>query len=183
PTTPSCARPAGWRAPTPRTCAAACPANATWPWPACRCWRPSWPRPSPRVARWPARSRPCARPARPAARLPVRRQRLERRLAAGDPLELRAADRDVALVAADLHLRPLVDHVALAVHAHGHRGLAAAVADGLDLADLVRPGQQVLAALEQFAAEIGAQAVAQHRHVQRVDHLAQLPDLVAPQEL
>src|SRR5690606_39054838 len=178
----SCARPAGWRAPTPPTCAAGCRPSATWPWPACRCWRRSWPRPSPRAARWRARSPACARTAWPARFLSAR-QRFELRLAAGDPLELRAADRHVALVAADLHLRPFAHRRALRVHAHGHRRLAAAVADGLDLADLVGPGQQVLAALEQLAAEIRAQPVAQHRHAQRGDHLAQRPDLGPAEEL
>jgi hypothetical protein len=57
------------------------------------------------------------------------------------------------------------------------------VADGLDLADRVGPGQQVLAALEQFAAEVGAQAVGQHRDRSAVDDLGELPDLALAQEL
>src|SRR5690606_7246939 len=164
----------------PRTCAAACATNATWPWPACRRWWRRWPRPSPRAARWRARSQACTRAVRPAPRSVQRQRRLQRfdrSLAAHDPLELGAADRYVALVAADFHLRPLAHRAAAGVHPHRHRGLAAAVADGLDLADLVGPGQQILAALEQLAAEIRAQPVAQHRHAQRIDHLAQLPDL------
>ena len=57
------------------------------------------------------------------------------------------------------------------------------MADGLDLLQFVGPGQQVLAAFEQLAAEIGAQAVAQHRDAQRIHHFAQLPDLRLAQEL
>ncbi len=73
--------------------------------------------------------------------------------------------------------------MAVIVDAHGHGRLAAAVADRLDLLQFVGPGQQVLAALEQFAAEVRAQPVAQHRNAQRIDHLAQLPDLRLAQEL
>src|SRR5690606_602107 len=112
-----------------------------------------------------------------------RLQRLDQAFAAHDLLELRTADRDIPLVAADLHLRAVLHGAALGVDPHVHRGLLAAVADRLDLLQLVGPGQQVLAALEQLAAEVGAQAVAQHRDAQAVDHLAQLPDLGAGQEL
>jgi len=73
--------------------------------------------------------------------------------------------------------------VAVFVHAHGHGGLLAAVADGLDLLHLVGPGQQVLAAFEQLAAEVGTQPIAEHRNAQLVDHLAELPDLAAAEEL
>src|SRR5690606_6898151 len=132
-----------------RRCSTASPG---WTWPCSR--------PSPRAARWCARSMPSAaaacrrrRLARPALQRQAFLQRLDPAFAAHDLLELGAADRDVALVAADLHLRPGLHRAALFVHAHGHRGLAAAVADGLDLVDLVRPRQQVLAALEQLAAE------------------------------
>src|SRR5690606_5717641 len=63
----------------------------------------------------PARARPWARkpapgPSEPGARLQQRHlQRFDHALAAHDLLELRAADRDVAFVAADLHLRPVLD--------------------------------------------------------------------------
>src|SRR5690606_40766331 len=45
------------------------------------------------------------------------------------------------------------------------------------------PGQQVLAALEQLAAEIRAQPVAEHGDAKRIDDLGQLPDLRLSQEL
>src|SRR5690606_35648915 len=145
-TTSNCARPAGLLAPTPRTCAAARLANATWPSPASSRWKPWWRRRSTRAARCPPRSR-ASTPTRWAARSAARRSHgLDPVLAAGDALELGAADREVALVAADFDLRPLVGRTPVFVHAHGHRGLAAAVADGLDLDQLVGPGQQVLAA-------------------------------------
>ena len=54
-------------------------------------------------------------------------------------LNSRAADRHVALVAADLDLRPVLQRAALLVDAHDHRRLLAAVADGLDLAAGRRP--------------------------------------------
>src|SRR5690606_468405 len=121
---------------------------------------------------------------RRSGRLQERRlQRLDQALATHDLLELGPADRDVALVAADLHLRTVLHGAALGVDAHVHGRLLAAVADGLDLLKLVGPGQQVLAALEQLSAEVGAQAVAQHRDAQAVDDLAQLPDLGPGQEL
>src|SRR5690606_17679134 len=154
-------RPAGGRAPPPGRAAAARRANATWQWPASSRGKAWWRRRSRKAARWRARSRACT-PTAWAARSAARRSPgLGPVLAAGDAFELGAADRDVALVAADFDLRPLVDRTPVFVHAHGHRGLAAAVADGLDLDQLVGPGQQVLAALEQFAAEVRAQAVAQ----------------------
>ena len=53
-----------------------------------------------------------------------------------------------------------------------HCCLAAAVADGLDLNDVVGPGEQVLAALEQVAEEIGADAVGEHRDVHDVRDVA-----------
>ena len=53
------------------------------------------------------------------------------------------------------------------------RDLPAAPADGLDLLDDVRPGQQRLRAGEQPPAEVGAQAVADHGHVEGVHQLRQ----------
>ena len=54
-----------------------------------------------------------------------------------DLLELGARHRHVALVAADLHLRPVLHRAAVLVHAHHHRRLLAGVADGLDLDQVV----------------------------------------------
>jgi len=110
-------------------------------------------------------------------------QRFDPPFAAGDLLELGAAHRHIAFVASDLHLRPLLHRVPLVVDAHGHRRLLAGVADGLDLLQFVRPGQQVLASFEQLSEEVGAQPVTEHRHAQCIHHFAQLPHLHARQEL
>src|SRR5690625_641091 len=91
---------------------------------------------------------------------------LDAALATSDLLEFGAAHRDIAVVAADLDLWPVGDGAAGLVHAHHHGGLAAGMADGLDLRQLVGPGQQMPAALEQLAAKVGAQAVrAEERRV------------------
>ena len=75
-----------------------------------------------------------------------------------------AAQRNVALVAAQQNLLAVLDHPA-AGHAGVERGLAAAPADGLDLLDGVRPGQQPLAALEEISLKIRAQSVADDGNV------------------
>lgn len=104
-------------------------------------------------------------------------QRLDPALTAQNALELGAADRDVALVAADFDLRTLGEGAALLVHPHDHRRFAAGVADGLDLDELIRPGEQILAALEELAAKIGAKPIGEHRDAERIDDFAELPDL------
>ena len=78
---------------------------------------------------------------------------------------------------------PVLHGVALIVHTHRHRGLLAGVADRLDLLDLVGPGQQVLAAFKQLAAEIGPQAVSHDRLAAVVGHPGELPDLRGGEEL
>src|SRR5829696_8571482 len=102
------------------------------------------------------------------------------------PLGLRevpAAERYVPVVAPDLHLvagpldrpvRPDPDH---------YGRLPAAVADRLQLAQGVRPGQQSRTAGEEFAPEVGPQAVAHDRDVGLVHHPGQLPDLRLAEEL
>ena len=69
--------------------------------------------------------------------------------------------------------------VAVRVHAQHHRRLGTAVADGFQLLEIVGPGEQVLAALERLALEVGAQAETEHRDIEPVDHLGQLEHLVA----
>src|SRR5262245_29363403 len=64
-----------------------------------------------------------------------------------------AAQRHVALVAADLDLRSLAFGGAIGLDTHGHDGLPPAVADGLDLHEVVRPCEQLRAAGKQLAAE------------------------------
>ena len=61
-----------------------------------------------------------------------------------------AAEADVGGIAAHHNLLALADDVPV-LHARVERRLSAAPADGLDLLDGIRPGQQPLAALEQIA--------------------------------
>src|SRR5690606_27413320 len=56
-------------------------------------------------------------------------------------LEVAAADRDVAAFAADLDDRAVAVHLARTSVAQDHRGLAAAMAELLDLVDLVGEGE------------------------------------------
>src|SRR5688572_4786063 len=76
-----------------------------------------------------------------------------------------AAQWHVALVAADFDLRALTLGGAIGLDTHDHDGLAPAMADGLDLHQVVGPGQQLGAAREQLAAKVGAQSVTQYRDV------------------
>ena len=68
-------------------------------------------------------------------------------------LEVSAAHRDVALVAADLDLSAFADDAASTVEAHDHGRLLPAVADRLDFVEVVGPGQQPLRAVEEVAEE------------------------------
>ena len=76
------------------------------------------------------------------------------------PLPAAVAHGDVAVVAPQDHLSALGDHIAVAVDPGVHRGLGAAVADGLDLLDGVRQLKQPAAAGEELGLEVGAQAEA-----------------------
>lgn len=49
------------------------------------------------------------------------------------------------------------------VEAQDHRGLATAVTDGFQLDEVLRPREEPLAALEEIALKVGAQAVTQDR--------------------
>jgi len=97
--------------------------------------------------------------------------------------EMHATLSYVFLVAADVHLRALGKHLAFGIHPLVHAGLPTAVADGLHLLQCVRPGQKVHAALERFALEVGAQAIAEHRDLELVGDAAKLLHLVLPQKL
>ena len=90
---------------------------------------------------------------------------------------------NVAVVAAQNHLRALGDDVAVAVDTGVHRGLRAAVADGLDLLNGVRHLHQAAAAGKQAGLEVRAQAEAHHRNVVVIDKCAELVDLAFRQEL
>ena len=62
-----------------------------------------------------------------------------------------ATHRHVAVVAANLDLRALGNRVTVLIHAQDHRGFGAAVTDCLELLEVIRPRQQVLAAFERLA--------------------------------
>ena len=87
-----------------------------------------------------------------------------------------AAQRDVALVAAQQDLLAGLDHAAVC-HAGVERRLAAAPADGLDLLDRVRPRHQPLAALEQISLKVRAKAVADDGDVVLIHDFHQALDL------
>ena len=57
------------------------------------------------------------------------------------------------------------------------------MADGFDFRQAIGPSQQVLAALEQVALEVGPKAIGEHRDGEPVGDIAQLPDLGLGQEL
>ena len=94
-----------------------------------------------------------------------------------------AADGDVAFVAANFHLGAFAEDVALGVSAQNHRCLAAAVADGFYLDEIIGPREQVLAALEEVALKIGAQSVGKYGDAEVVSDFPQLKNLRAREEL
>ncbi|MNE32614.1 hypothetical protein D3C80_1262340 [compost metagenome] len=57
------------------------------------------------------------------------------------------------------------------------------MADSFQLYQFVCPGQQVLAANEQFPQKVGTQAITQNRNIQLVDDITQLLNLLFRQEL
>ena len=98
-------------------------------------------------------------------------------------VEAAAAGLAVALVAADADLLAFADALAVVVDAHVHRRLLAAGADVLDFLDVVGQRQQVGRTGERVAAEVAAQAVADHRHAAHLRQLVQLLDLGGGEEL
>ena len=67
-----------------------------------------------------------------------------------------AAHGLVGLVTPDLDLGTVFDDTTKSVEAKDHRGLAATVANGLDLGQIVGPGEQISAALKELALEVSA---------------------------
>ena len=86
--------------------------------------------------------------------------------------EMLAAERDIAVVAADLGLRAGGDRLAFLVDAQVHRRLAPAFAHRLQFDERIRQREQRGRAGEQLALEVGSQAVAEHRNAKLVGHLA-----------
>ena len=66
------------------------------------------------------------------------------------------ADGDVTFVATDFYLGTFAHNDSIEIGAQHHRGFATAVTDRFDFHQLVRPREQMLAALEKVALKIGA---------------------------
>ena len=94
-----------------------------------------------------------------------------------------AAQADVLVVGPQHHLLALLDDVAALVKAGVAQGFLAAPADGLDLLDHVRRGQQLRRAGEQLPLEVGAQAVADDGDVPVVHQIGEVAHLVPGEEL
>ena len=94
-----------------------------------------------------------------------------------------SAHGDVRLVAADLYLCPGSHGSTIAPESHDHSCFAAAMADGLDLTQLIGKGQEFAAAFEELSLEICADAVYQDGNVHPVDDVAQLINLGGGKEL
>ena len=94
-----------------------------------------------------------------------------------------AAEAGVLVVGPQHYLLPLADYPALAVEPGVEGRLLAAPADGLDLLQLIRHGQQIIAALEQLAPEVHLQAVAQHGDAAVVHQVHQVKYLILGEKL
>ena len=73
----------------------------------------------------------------------------------------------------------LAHRLAAGIDAQIHGGLASAMANAFQLDQLVRNAQQRGGAWKQLALEIGAQAIGEHRDIQRVNDLGQLINLIS----
>src|SRR6478735_2298798 len=104
-------------------------------------------------------------------------------LAAHQVVPMAPAIGDIFLVAANLDLGALARDLALTVQAHDHRRLAAAMADGAHLAQLVGNRQQRHRAREQLALEIRTQTIGHDRNADTVGDAGELPDLPLIEEL
>lgn len=98
-------------------------------------------------------------------------------------VEVPSANGDVSIVSADLDLFAIADRAAFGVDPQDHGRFAAAVADGFDFRKAIGPSQQILAALEQVALEVGPKAIGEHRDGESVGDIAELADLGFGQEL
>ena len=97
--------------------------------------------------------------------------------------EMLAAQRDVAVVSADLGLRAGRDRIALGIDPQVHGRLAPAFANRLQFDQAVAQGQQGGRAWKQMALEVRAQAVAEDRNLQLVGDPAKLKHMIAGEEL
>ena len=98
-------------------------------------------------------------------------------------VEVPSANSDVSIVSADLDLFAIADRAAFGVDPQDHGRFAAAVADGFDFRKAIGPSQQVLAALEQVALEVGPKAIGKHGDRESIGDIAELADLGLGQEL
>ena len=97
--------------------------------------------------------------------------------------EVFAAHGLVGLVAPDLYLLSVLDDVPSPIEAKDHGGLAATMANGLDLGQVVGPGEQITAALEELSLEVRAKAVTQDGNVVFVGDISELLNLFASEKL
>ena len=97
--------------------------------------------------------------------------------------EMAAAERDIAVVAADLGLDPARNRMPLGIDAQVHRGFAPAFAYRLQLDQRIGEREKRSAAFEQLALEVGAKAIAEHRDLQIVGHSSELKHVLAGEEL
>ncbi len=98
-------------------------------------------------------------------------------------VEVPSANGDVSIVSTDLDLFAVADRAAFGVDPQDHGRFTAAVADGFDFRKAIGPSQQVLAALEQVALEVGPKAIGEHRDGESIGDIAELAHLGLGQEL
>ena len=98
-------------------------------------------------------------------------------------VEVPSANGDVSIVSTDLDLFAIADRAAFGVDPQDHGRFTAAVADGFDFRKAIGPSQQVLAALEQVALEVGPKAIGEHRDGESIGDIAELAHLGLGQEL
>src|SRR5947209_8569790 len=82
--------------------------------------------------------------------------------------EMLAAERDVAVVAADLRLRARGDGMPLGVDAQVHRRLASAFAHSLQFDQRIRERQQRGGTGKELSLEVGPEPVTEHRNAEPV---------------
>jgi len=85
---------------------------------------------------------------------------------------------DIFLIAADFDLRAFGDRITAGIKAQGHRRLAAAPAEGSNLAHIICNSEEGRAAGEEITFEIGAQAVTHDGNFGVIRDAGEGPDLL-----
>ena len=89
-----------------------------------------------------------------------------------------AAEGDIGLVPADLHLCAIPHRLPFGVAADDHRGFLPTMANGAHFAHLIGQREQRGRAGEKLTTEIDPQPKAHDRHAQIIHCAGQLPDLL-----